>query len=458
MPGIKPGMTAESDMPTRVAAATVPNDLESYWLPFTPNRAFKRAPRLFARAKDMHYYTPDGRAVLDGTAGLWCSNAGHCRDPIAAAISRQAEELDYSPAFQFAHPKSFELASRLAALAPADLNRVFFCNSGSEAVDTALKIALAYHNVRGEGARSRLIGRERGYHGVGFGGISVGGIVTNRKMFGTLLTGVDHLPSTYSREHQAFTKGEPEWGAHLADELERIVALHDASTIAAVIVEPMAGSTGVLPPPKGYLQKLRAICDRHGIVLIFDEVITGFGRLGCAFAAERYGVIPDMIVFAKGVTSGAVPMAGVIVRDGVYEAFMRGPEHVIELFHGYTYSAHPLACAAGLATLDLYRDEKLFERAAALEAKWADAAMTLKGLPGVLDIRTVGLAAGIDLAPRPGAPGLRAYQAMERAFAEEDLLIRIAGETIALSPPLVVSEAQIGEIFDKVGRVIGAGT
>ncbi|MGC1780233.1 MAG: aspartate aminotransferase family protein [Xanthobacteraceae bacterium] len=438
------------------ASVPVPNDLQSYWVPFTPNRAFKSAPRLFVRAKDMHYYTPDGRAVLDGTAGLWCSNAGHCRDPIVAAISRQAGELDYSPAFQFAHPKSFELASRIAALAPADLNRVFFCNSGSEGVDTALKIALAYHNVRGEGARTRLIGRERGYHGVGFGGISVGGIVANRKMFGTLLAGVDHLPSTYSREHQAFTKGEPEWGAHLADELDRIVALHDASTIAAVIVEPMAGSTGVLPPPKGYLQKLRALCDRHGLLLIFDEVITGFGRLGYAFAAERYGVTPDMIVFAKGVTSGAVPMAGVIVRDGIYEAFMRGPEHVIELFHGYTYSAHPLACAAGLAALDLYRDESLFERAKALEGKWADAVMTLKDRPGVLDIRAVGLAAAIDLASRPGSPGLRAYQAMERAFADEGVLIRIAGETIALSPPLVVGEAQIGEIVEKVGRAIQA--
>ncbi len=437
-------------------AITVPNDLESYWLPFTPNRAFKRAPRLFARAKDMHYYTPEGRAVLDGTAGLWCSNAGHCRDPIVKAIQRQAEELDYSPAFQFAHPKAFELASRIAALAPGDLNRVFFCNSGSEAVDTALKIALAYHNVRGEGARTRLIGRERGYHGVGFGGISVGGIVTNRKFFGSLLTGVDHLPATYSREQQAFTKGEPDWGAHLADELERIVALHDASTIAAVIVEPMAGSTGVLPPPKGYLQKLRAICDRHGILLIFDEVITGFGRLGYAFAAERYGVTPDMIVFAKGVTSGAVPMGGVIARDCLYEAFMRGPEYVIELFHGYTYSAHPLACAAGLATLDLYRDEKLFDRAKALEPRFADAAMSLKALPGVLDIRTVGLTAGIDLASRPGAPSLRAYQSMERAFHDEGIMIRVTGETIALSPPLIVSEAQIGEIFDKVGRVIKA--
>ena len=432
------------------------NDLDAFWVPFTPNRAFKRAPRLIARAKDMHYFTPDGRAVLDGLAGLWCCNAGHNRDPIVAAISRQAAELDYSAAFHFAHPKAFELASRVAALAPGDLNRVFFCNSGSEAVDTALKIALAYHHVRGEGARTRLIGRERGYHGVGFGGISVGGMANNRKFFGTLLAGVDHLPATYSREHQAFTKGEPEWGGHLADELERIVALHDASTIAAVIVEPMAGSTGVLPPPKGYLERLRAICDRHGILLIFDEVITGFGRLGHAFAAERYGVTPDLLCFAKGITSGAVPMGGVIARESVYDAFMRGPEHVIELFHGYTYSAHPLACAAGLAALDLYRDENLFERAQALEPLVADAAMALKGLPGVLDIRTVGLSAGIDLAARPGAVGERGYEAMERAFQDEDLLIRITGDTLALAPPLIVSEAQIAEIFAKVARVIRA--
>ncbi len=438
------------------APARQPNDLDSFWLPFTPNRAFKRAPRLLARAKDMHYFTPDGRAVLDGTAGLWCTNAGHNRDPIVAAIQQEAGELDYAPPFQFAHPKSFELASRIAALAPADLDRVFFCNSGSEAVDTALKIALAYHQVRGEGARTRLIGRERGYHGVGFGGISVGGIVNNRKHFGTLLAGVDHLPATYSREHQAFTKGEPEWGGHLADELDRIVALHDASTIAAVIVEPMAGSTGVLPPPKNYLPRLRAICDRHGILLIFDEVITGFGRLGYAFAAERYGVIPDLLTFAKGVTSGSVPMGGVVARNPIYDAFMRGPEQSIELFHGYTYSAHPLACAAGLATLDLYRDEKLFERARALEPAWADAAMTLKGLAGVLDIRTVGITVGIDLAPRAGAPGARAYEAMERAFHEQSLMVRITGDTLAFSPPLIVSEAQAGEIFDKIGRVIRA--
>jgi len=440
----------------RDRAATVPNDLESYWIPFTPNRAFKKAPRLIARAKDMHYYTPDGRALLDGTAGLWCTNAGHNRAPIVAAIQTQAAELDYSPGFQFSHPKAFELASRVAALAPGDLDHVFFCNSGSEAVDTALKIALAYHNIRGEGARTRLIGRERGYHGVGFGGISVGGIVANRKLFGSLLAGVDHLPATYNREQQAFSKGEPDWGAHLADDLERIAALHDASTIAAVIVEPMAGSTGVLPAPKGYLQRLRAICNKYGILLIFDEVITGFGRLGHAFAAERYGVIPDLITFAKGVTSGTVPMGGVLVCKPIYDAFMRGPEHVVELFHGYTYSAHPLACAAGLAALELYRDEGLFERAQRLEPVWADAAMQLKGLPNVLDVRCVGLTAGIDLASRPDAVGRRGYDAMVNAFNDQGLVVRATGDTIALTPPLIVSESQIEQIFAKVADSIRA--
>src|SRR5919205_997008 len=430
------------------------NNLEALWLPFTANRAFKKSPRIVTRAKGMHYFTSDGRALLDAAAGMWCCNAGHARGPIVEAIQRQAAELDYAPAFQFGHPKIFELASRVAALAPGDLDHVFFVNGGSEAVDTALKIALAYHNVRGEAGRTRLIGRERGYHGVGFGGISVGGISNNRRLFGSLLAGVDHLPHTYNREKQAYTRGEPDWGAHLADELERIVALHDAATIAAVIVEPMAGSTGVLPPPKGYLKRLRQICDKHGILLIFDEVITGFGRLGTPFAAERYGVIPDMITFAKGVTSGTVPMAGVLVRKGIYDAFMRGPEHVIELFHGYTYSAHPLACAAGIATLDVYRDEKLFERTATLEDKWADAAMSLKGTPGVLDIRTLGLVAAIDMASKPDAVGKRAYDAMEKAFHEHGLLFRITGDTIALSPPLIISENEIGEIFDKVGKVI----
>ena len=437
-------------------AVNVPNDLEPFWVPFTPNRAFKARPRLVAGAKDMHYVTADGRKVIDGSAGLWCTNAGHNREPIVKAIQAQAAEMDYAPAFQFSHPKAFELASRVAALAPADLDHVFFCNSGSEAVDTALKIALAYHNVRGNASRVRLIGRERGYHGVGFGGIAVGGIVGNRKQFGALMAGVDHLSTTYNREKHAFTIGEPEEGAHLADELDRLVGLHDASTIAAVIVEPVAASTGVLPPPKGYLERLRAICDKHGILLIFDEVITGYGRMGYAFAAERYGVVPDMITFAKGITSGAVPMGGVLVRKGIYDAFMKGPAHVIELFHGYTYSAHPLACAAGLATLDLYREEGLFERARKIEPLWCEAAMGLKGLPNVLDIRPVGLTVGVDLASRPGAVGKRGLDAMDAGFFEHDFALRAVGDTLAMSPPLIVSEAQIGEMFDKVAKIIKA--
>jgi beta-alanine--pyruvate transaminase len=438
------------------AARAVPNDLAAFWLPFTPNRAFKKRPRLISKSKDMHYYTPEGREILDATAALWCCNAGHNRPSIVAAIQRQAAELDFSPTFQFAHPLAFQLSSRIAELAPGDLDHVFFTNSGSEACDTALKIAIAYHNVRGHGSRQRLIGRERGYHGVGFGGISVGGMVNNRKFFGSLLAGTDHLPSTYSREHQAFTKGEPEWGGHLADALEGIVGLHDASTIAAVIVETMAGSTGVLPAPKGYLQKLRAICDKYGILLIFDEVITGFGRLGFAFAAERYGVIPDMITFAKGVTSGTVPMGGVIVRKPIHDAFMTGPEHAIELFHGYTYTGHPLACAASLATLDLYRDEELFARVKALEPKWCDALMTLKGLPNVVDIRCVGLTGAIDLTAIPGSPGLRGYQALEYSFHEAGIMLRLSGDTIELTPPFIISEAQIGEVVEKVGRTIEA--
>lgn len=431
-----------------------PNNLEPFWIPFTPNRNFKASPRMISRAEGMHYYTPSGEPVIDGTAGLWCCNAGHGRAPIVEAIRKQAGELDYSPLFQFGHPKVFELASRLTLMAPGDLDYCFFTNSGSEAVDTALKIALAYHNVAGNGSRTRLIGRERGYHGVGFGGISVGGIVNNRKFFGGLLTGTDHMPHTYNREETAFTRGEPEWGAHLADKLTDIVTLHDPSTVAAVIVEPMAGSTGVLPPPKGYLQRLREICDQHGILLIFDEVITAFGRLGFMTAAERYGVIPDMITMAKGITSGTVPMGGVLVRDHVYKQFMNGPEHAIELFHGYTYSGHPLAAAAGLATMDVYQDEGLFERAGSLEDLWADAAMSLKGKPHVLDIRTIGLVAGIDLASRDGAVGARGFEAMQTAFADHGMMIRVTGDTIALSPPLIIEEAQIGEIFDKLGKIL----
>ncbi|MFG1410001.1 MAG: aspartate aminotransferase family protein [Pseudomonadota bacterium] len=445
---------ALDEIAVRATGDAAPNDLDAFWMPFTANRSFKKRPRLIARAKDMHYYTPEGRAILDGVAGLWCTNPGHNRAPVVEAIRNSATELDFAPTFQYGHPNAFKVASRIAALAPGDLDHVFFCNSGSEAVDTALKIALAYQNVIGQASRTRLIGRERGYHGVGFGGISVGGIVPNRKMFGTLLAGVDHLPTTYDRQHQAFTKGEPDYGAHFADELERLVGLHDASTIAAVIVEPMAGSTGVIPAPKGYLKRLREICDKYGILLIFDEVITGFGRLGYAFAAERYGVIPDLITFAKGVTAGAVPMGGVLARKGIHDAFMRGPEHVIELFHGYTYSAHPLACAAALATLDLYAEEDTFARARKLEPMWADAVMSLKDKPGVLDIRTVGITAGIDLAPREGQPGLRGYSTLDGAFHDLGIMVRASGDTIALTPPLIISEDQIGELIEKVGKAI----
>ena len=444
------------DKSPRSNAVNVPNDLAAHWMPFTANRAFKKAPRLLAGAKDMFYFTVDGRKILDGAAGMWCSNAGHGRTQIAQAIAKQAETLDYSPPFQFGIPQAFELASRIADLAPKGLDHVFFCNSGSEAADTALKMALAYHQISGQGGRCRLIGRERGYHGVGFGGTAVGGMGNNRKMFGTLLTGVDHLPTTYDREKQAFSRGEPDYGAHFADALENLVNLHGANTIAAVIVEPMAGSTGVIPAPKGYLKRLREITQKHGILLIFDEVITGYGRLGYAFAAERYGVLPDMLTFAKGITNGAAPMGGVIVRDTIHDAFMSGPEHVIELAHGYTYSAHPLACAAGLATLDIYRDENLFERARSLEPKWIDAVMSLQKEPNVVDIRTVGLTAGIDLTSRPDLPGKRGFDALNSAFFDNDLMIRIAGDTIALTPPLVVSEAQVGEIVEKVAKVIRA--
>jgi beta-alanine--pyruvate transaminase len=410
-----------------------PNELEPYWLPFTPNRSFKKRPRLFSGAKDMHYLTPDGRKVIDATSGLFCVNAGHGRETIVKAIQHAAATLDFSPPFQYAHPGVFELSSRLTLLAPGDLDYCLFANSGSEAVDTALKVALAYHRNRGEGSRTRFIGRERGYHGVGFGGISVGGMVANRKMFGNMLAGVDHLPTTYDRSKQAFSNQEPEWGAETADELTRLIGLHDASTIAAVIVEPTAGSTGCIPPPKGYLEKLRQITEKHGILLIFDEVITGFGRLGYCFAAERYGIVPDMITFAKGVTNAAAPMSGVLVRKGIYEAHMNGPEHMVELFHGYTYSGHPLAVAAGLATLDIYKDEGLFERARSLEPKFAEAMLSLKGLPNVVDIRPIGLMCGIDLEPIAGKPGVRGYDAIERMYHEHDLYVRVTADTLVVA-------------------------
>ena len=430
------------------------NNLDAFLMPFTANRQFKKNPRLLAKAKGVHYWTPEGRRIIDGTAGLWCVNAGHGREEIKAAIAAQLEEMDYAPSFQMGHPKAFELAARHAALLPGDLNHAFYCNSGSEAVDSALKIALAYQRARGQGTRTRFVGRERGYHGVGFGGISVGGMVNNRKWFGAMLPGVDHLPHTHLPEN-AFSRGEPEHGGiALADELERIVGLHDASNIAAVIVEPCAGSTGYLPPPKGYLKRLREICDKHGILLIFDEVITGFGRLGTGFAAEKFGVLPDLMTVAKGISNATVPMGGVFVRKAVFDGLMTGPENAIDLFHGYTYSAHPLACAAASAVLDIYRDEALFQRSAELSPYWEDGVHSLKGLPNVVDIRNLGLAAGIDLAPK-GAVGTRGYEAFVKAF-ELGLMVRQSGDAIAMSPPLVIEKAQIDEIIDITAKTIKA--
>ncbi len=430
-----------------------PNDLSAFWMPFTANRQFKQAPRMLVAAQDMHYTADDGRKVMDGTAGLWCVNAGHCRPKITEAIQKQAAELDYAPAFQMGHPIVFEFANRLAAMSPEGMDHVFFTNSGSESVETALKIALAYHRARGDGSRFRLIGRERGYHGVNFGGISVGGIVSNRKMFGTLLTGVDHLPHTHLPAKNAFTRGEPEHGADLADELERIVTLHDASTVAAVIVEPVAGSTGVLIPPKGYLKRLREICDKHGILLIFDEVITGFGRLGAPFAADYFGVVPDIMTTAKGVTNGVIPMGAVFVKKEIHDAFMNGPEHMIEFFHGYTYSGNPIACAAGLATLDTYQEEGLLTRASELSDHWADALHSLKGEPHVIDIRNIGLVGAIELEGIPGEPTKRAFSAFLKAF-ERGLLIRTTGDIIALSPPLIITKGQIDEMIDNLRDVL----
>lgn len=430
-----------------------PNDLAPFWMPFTANRQFKSNPRLFVKAEGMYYTTSDSRQVIDATAGLWCVNAGHAQPKIVEAIQQQAQELDYAPAFQMGHPKAFELAARLVAMIPGDLDHVFFTNSGSESVDTALKIALAYHRAKGDSSRTRLIGRERGYHGVGFGGISVGGIVNNRRFFGSLLAGVDHMRHTHDPARNAFSRGQPEHGAELADDLERIVALHGAETIAAVIVEPMAGSTGVLIPPKGYLERLRAICDKYGILLIFDEVITGFGRLGSPFAVDHFGVMPDIVTTAKGISNGAVPMGAVFVRKGIYDAFMTGPENAIELFHGYTYSAHPLACAAALATLDVYREQDLFQRCADLAPYFEDAVHSLKGLPHVIDIRNMGLVAGIELEPRPGAPTARAFEAFLKCY-DKGVLIRTTGDIIALSPPLIVDKAQIDTIVGTIADVL----
>ncbi|KPF46494.1 aspartate aminotransferase family protein [Rhizobium sp. AAP43] len=432
---------------------STPNDLRAFWMPFTANRQYKKEPRLFVGAKDMHYTTHDGRQVLDGTAGLWCVNAGHCRPLITEAIREQAGELDYAPAFQLGHPKAFELANRLIDIAPDNMAHVLYTNSGSESVETALKVALAYQRVKGQGSRTRLIGRERGYHGVNFGGISVGGIVSNRKMFGTLLTGVDHMPHTHQPAKNAFTKGMPEHGGDLADELERIVTLHDASTIAAVIVEPVAGSTGVLIPPKGYLQRLRELCTKHGILLIFDEVITGFGRLGTPFASQYFDVKPDIMVTAKGLTNGVIPMGAVFVTAEIHDAFMAGPEHMIEFFHGYTYSGNPIASAAALGTLDTYRDEGLLTRAAEIAPYWEEKLHSLRDCPNVIDIRNLGLIGAIELKPIDGEPTKRAFNAFLNAYAD-GLLIRTTGDIIALSPPLIITKEQIDELFDKLRKVL----
>ncbi|MDC6168210.1 aspartate aminotransferase family protein [Paucibacter sp. XJ19-41] len=423
--------------------------MDAYWMPFTANRQFKKAPRLLTRADGMYFTDDKGRQILDGIAGLWCVNAGHNRPKIVQAIQQQAAELDFAPPFQMAHPKAFELAERLAALTPAGLNKVFFTNSGSESVETALKMAIAYHRVRGEGARTRLIGRERGYHGVNFGGISVGGMVANRKMFGTLLSGVDHIRHTHDHARNAFSLGQPAHGAEFADDLERLIALHDASTIAAVIVEPVAGSTGVLIPPQGYLQRLREICDKHGILLIFDEVITGFGRTGNPFGAQTFGVTPDLMTVAKGLTNGCVPMGAVFAKQGIHDAFMNGPEHLIEFFHGYTYSAHPLACAAALGTLDTYADEGLLTRAAELQGYFAESLHALRNEPHVIDIRNIGLVGGIELAPLPGEPAKRAFNIFLDCY-EKGLLIRTTGDTIALSPPLIIERSHIDQIVDTL--------
>ncbi|GAA0584877.1 aspartate aminotransferase family protein [Craurococcus roseus] len=432
-----------------------PNNLDAFWMPYTDNRYFKANPRMLARAEGMSYFTPEGREVLDATAGLWCCNAGHGRREITEAIQRQAAVLDFAPTFQLGHPLAFEAAARLAEILPDGLDRVFWTNSGSESADTALKIALAYHKARGEGGRTRLIGRERGYHGVGFGGMSVGGIGPNRKQFGALLPYVDHLPHTHGIEANRWSRGQPGEGASRADALEALVALHGAETIAAVMVEPVAGSTGVLPPPRGYLERLREICTKHGILLVFDEVITGFGRLGTPFGAERLGVVPDIMTMAKGLTNAAVPMGAVAAKDEVYRAVVEGSPGGIELFHGYTYSGHPLAAAAAIATMELHRSEDLPGRAKAIEGEWQEAAHAMRGLPHVTDVRDCGLIAGIEMEPRPGAPGQRALDVFRRCF-DDGVLVRVTGDIVALSPPLIVEKPHMERIFGTLSDAIRA--
>jgi beta-alanine--pyruvate transaminase len=444
-------------MNERARPETVGHSLENsaFFMPFSMNRQFKKAPRLVSRAEGIHYYTPEGRKIIDGTSGLWCVNAGHCRPAIAEGVAKGVATLDFAPPFQLGHPLAFEFADKIAALAPEGLSKVFFTNSGSESVETALKLALAYHRVRGEGHRTRLIGRERGYHGVNFGGTAVGGIVGNRKIFGALLAGVDHMRHTHDLARNAFSKGEPQHGAELADDLERLCQLHDPSTIAAVIVEPVACSTGVLVPPVGYLKRLREICDRHGILLIFDEVITAWGRLGEPFAALRFKVTPDLITTAKGITNGTVPMGAVFMKEALYQAFQTGPDTAIEMPHGYTYSAHPVACAAGLATLKVYEEEGLLTRVKELEPYWQEQAHALKGLPNVIDIRNIGLIAAIELAPREGAVGARGFEVHLKAW-ERGAYMRVTGDIIALAPPLIIQRGEIDQLFGVVREVLGS--
>ena len=430
-----------------------PNNLEPLWMPFTPNKTFKKDPRIIVGAKDMHFISDDNREILDGTAGLWCVNAGHGRKKIQEAVNEQIENLDYSPPFQFGHPKQFVLANRLAEIFPEGMNHVFFSNSGSEAVDSALKIALAYQRARGHSSKTRLIGRERGYHGVGFGGISVGGMVKNRMYFGSMLNGVDHLRHTHNLELNAFSKGEPEHGAELADDLERLVQLHDASTIAAVIVEPIAGSTGALPPPKGYLKRLRELCTKHDILLIFDEVVTAFGRMGKATGSEFFGVTPDIISCAKGITNATIPMGATIVQDFIYESMMENADAPIELFHGYTYSGHPVACAAALATLDIYKEEGLFDNAAHIAPVIEEAAHSLKGTKHIIDIRNLGVIAALELEPKKGAVGVRGFETMKKAW-DLGLMVRANGDTLAFSPPLIINDSQVDEMFTKVKKAL----
>ncbi|HXA99010.1 MAG TPA: aspartate aminotransferase family protein [Steroidobacteraceae bacterium] len=441
-------------MNAQLTPAPANPELDAFWMPFTANRQFKTNPRLLARAEGMYYWDTSGREVLDGVAGLWCVNAGHGRREITEAVTKQLATMDYAPAFQMGHPIAFELANRLAKIAPPGLDRIFFTNSGSESVDTALKIAIGYHRARGAGQRTRLIGREKGYHGVGFGGMSVGGMVNNRKFFGSsMLPGVDHMSHTLDLEHNAFSRGLPQWGAHLANELERLIALHDASTIAAVIVEPIAGSAGVVLPPAGYLKRLREICDKHDILLIFDEVITGFGRVGKPFAALAFDVTPDLMTTAKGLTNGALPMGAVFAQRKIYDAFMQGPENTIELFHGYTYSAHPVACAAALATLDVYAKEGLLTRAASLSSQWENAVHSLRGLPHVIDLRNYGLIGAVELEARQGKPGARGFEVFLKCF-ERGVMVRQTGDTIAMSPPLIIEGKQIDRLVETLGAVI----